>query len=37
VLEFLGAAGEADKDGFYTLWDAASPDVTPNPTLETPE
>jgi poly-gamma-glutamate synthesis protein (capsule biosynthesis protein) len=37
VLEFLGASGQPDKGGFYTLWNAASPDVTPNPTQETPE
>jgi poly-gamma-glutamate synthesis protein (capsule biosynthesis protein) len=37
VLEFLGASAEADKDGFYTLWDAASPDVTPRSARETPE
>jgi poly-gamma-glutamate synthesis protein (capsule biosynthesis protein) len=37
VLEFLGASGEPDKEGFYTLWDAVSPDETPRPTRETPE
>ena len=29
VLDFLGARGEADAEGFYTLWDAVSPDVLP--------
>jgi poly-gamma-glutamate synthesis protein (capsule biosynthesis protein) len=29
VLEFLGAVGSADEEGFYTLWDAVSPDVLP--------
>jgi poly-gamma-glutamate synthesis protein (capsule biosynthesis protein) len=37
VLEFLGASGPPDKDGFYTLWDAVSPDETPRPARETPE
>lgn len=29
VLEFLGARKEPDEEGFYTLWDSASPDVLP--------
>ena len=37
VLEFLGASGRPDKEGFYTLWNAVSPDETPRPTRETPE
>jgi poly-gamma-glutamate synthesis protein (capsule biosynthesis protein) len=37
VLGFLGARDEPDEDGFYTLWDAASPDVLPKGTLKTPE
>jgi poly-gamma-glutamate synthesis protein (capsule biosynthesis protein) len=37
VLEFLGASGQADKEGFYTLWDAVSPDETPRQARETPE
>jgi poly-gamma-glutamate synthesis protein (capsule biosynthesis protein) len=37
VLEFLGASGQPDKEGFYTLWDAASPDATPRPARETPD
>jgi poly-gamma-glutamate synthesis protein (capsule biosynthesis protein) len=37
ALEFLGASGQPDQDGFYTLWNAASPDETPRPARETPE
>jgi poly-gamma-glutamate synthesis protein (capsule biosynthesis protein) len=37
VLEFLGASGGPDKEGFYTLWDAVSPDETPRSARETPE
>ena len=37
VLKFLGASGRPDKEGFYTLWNAVSPDETPRPTRETPE
>jgi poly-gamma-glutamate synthesis protein (capsule biosynthesis protein) len=29
VLEFLGAEGDPDEEGFYTLWDSASPDILP--------
>ncbi|MCL2684452.1 MAG: CapA family protein [Synergistaceae bacterium] len=36
VLDFLGARTEPDPDGFYTLWDAASPDVIPQQRRETP-
>ena len=36
VLDFLGTRGEPDDDGFYTLWDAASPDVLPKGTLKSP-
>jgi poly-gamma-glutamate synthesis protein (capsule biosynthesis protein) len=37
VLAFLGARDEPDEDGFYTLWDAASPDVLPKGTLKSPK
>ena len=37
VLEFLGARGGPDDDGFYTLWDAASPDVLPVPGRKSPQ
>jgi poly-gamma-glutamate synthesis protein (capsule biosynthesis protein) len=36
VLDFLGARDEPDEDGFYTLWDAASPDILPKGTLKSP-
>jgi len=36
VLDFLGATGEADAEGFYTIWDAASPDVMPKATRKSP-
>jgi poly-gamma-glutamate synthesis protein (capsule biosynthesis protein) len=37
VLNFLGAQDEPDEDGFYTLWDAASPDILPKGTLKSPK
>ncbi|MDR2179689.1 MAG: CapA family protein [Synergistaceae bacterium] len=37
VLDFLGAAESPDKEGFYTLWDAASPDVLPESRRKTPQ
>ena len=37
VLEFLGASPEPDEDGFYALWDAASPDAVPNGSRKSPE
>jgi hypothetical protein len=37
VLDFLGAQDEPDEDGFYTLWDAASPNVLPKGTLKSPK
>jgi len=36
VLDFLGATGEADAEGFYTLWDVASPDVLPKAGRKSP-
>jgi poly-gamma-glutamate synthesis protein (capsule biosynthesis protein) len=36
VLEFLGARGDPDDEGFYTLWDAVSPDVLPAPGRKSP-
>jgi poly-gamma-glutamate synthesis protein (capsule biosynthesis protein) len=37
ALEFLGAREEPDGDGFYTLWDAASPDILPDGKLKSPK
>ncbi|MDR2528866.1 MAG: CapA family protein [Synergistaceae bacterium] len=37
VLDFLGAAVSADAEGFYTLWDATSPDALPKPRRKTPQ
>jgi poly-gamma-glutamate synthesis protein (capsule biosynthesis protein) len=37
VLEFLGASGDPGEDGFYTLWDDASPDVLPVPGRKSPQ
>ncbi|MDR2780373.1 MAG: CapA family protein [Synergistaceae bacterium] len=37
VLEFLGAEDEPDVDGFYTIWDSASPDKYPKSRRKTPE
>ena len=37
VLAFLGAKGEPDEQGFYTLWDAVSPDVLPSPGRKSPQ
>jgi poly-gamma-glutamate synthesis protein (capsule biosynthesis protein) len=36
TLEFLGAQEEPDEDGFYTLWDAVSPDILPEGKLKSP-
>ena len=36
-LDFLGASEEPDPSGFYTLWNAASPDIMPKKRRETPE
>lgn len=36
VLDFLGAVGSADEEGFYTLWDARSPDVVPEGRRKSP-
>ncbi|MDR1731352.1 MAG: CapA family protein [Synergistaceae bacterium] len=36
VLDFLGASGEADEEGFYTLWDLRSPDVLPKGRIKSP-
>jgi poly-gamma-glutamate synthesis protein (capsule biosynthesis protein) len=37
VLEFLGADSEPGEDGFYTIWDAASPDKYPESRRKTPQ
>jgi poly-gamma-glutamate synthesis protein (capsule biosynthesis protein) len=37
VLEFLGATGTPDAEGFYTLWDAGAPDVLPSPGRRSPQ
>jgi len=37
ALEFLGAEAEPDEEGFYTLWDVASPDKLPEGTRKNPE
>ena len=37
VLKFLGAWEEADAAGFYTLWDARSPDLLPSPGRKSPQ
>ena len=37
VLDFLGASEESDEAGFYTIWDATSPDIMPQKRRETPE
>jgi len=36
VLDFLGARGEADAEGFYTIWDVACPDILPKPGRKSP-
>lgn len=36
VLEFLGARGDADEDGFYTIWDAKKPKDLPIPGRKEP-
>jgi poly-gamma-glutamate synthesis protein (capsule biosynthesis protein) len=36
VIDFLGAGPSPDKEGFYTVWDAATPDVRPTPRREQP-
>jgi poly-gamma-glutamate synthesis protein (capsule biosynthesis protein) len=37
VLEFLGAAKNPDKDGFYTLWSDDAPDALPKGTRKSPQ
>jgi poly-gamma-glutamate synthesis protein (capsule biosynthesis protein) len=37
ALEYLGAAKEPDEDGFYTLWESASPDIIPEGRRKSPE
>ncbi|MDR1978955.1 MAG: CapA family protein [Synergistaceae bacterium] len=37
VLDFLGAAESPDEEGFYALWDAASPDVLPQGKRKSPQ
>jgi poly-gamma-glutamate synthesis protein (capsule biosynthesis protein) len=37
ALEYLGAAKEPDEDGFYTLWESASPDIIPESGRKSPE
>ena len=36
VLDFLGADGEPDENGFYTLWSAEDPGRLPIPRLKSP-
>ena len=36
VLDFLGAGGEPDAKGFYTLWSAEEPERLPIPRLKSP-
>lgn len=36
VLDFLGATGEKDRFGFFTLWDADEPEKLPVGTRKTP-
>lgn len=36
VLDFLGADGEPDENGFYTLWSAEDPGRLPVPRLKSP-
>ena len=37
VLDYLGASNEPDQDGFYTLWDAMSPEALPSSRRAKPE
>lgn len=37
VIDFLGTIGEADERGFYRLWSADAPHVTPKPRIASPE
>jgi poly-gamma-glutamate synthesis protein (capsule biosynthesis protein) len=37
VLDFLGASAKPDPEGFYTLWDSASPDILPKSRRKSPE
>jgi poly-gamma-glutamate synthesis protein (capsule biosynthesis protein) len=37
VLNFLGASATPDLEGFYTLWDSASPDILPSSRRASPE
>ena len=37
VLDFLGAVGGADEEGFYTLWNSKAPDVLPKGRRKSPQ
>ena len=37
VLDYLGASSVPDQDGFYTLWDALSPEILPTGRRAKPE
>ena len=37
VLDFLGAGGDPDEKGFYTLWSAGEPERTPVPRAKSPK
>jgi hypothetical protein len=37
VLDFLGASESSDEEGFYTLWDAVSPEVLPKSRRKSPQ
>jgi len=37
VLDFLGATGGADGEGFYTLWNSEAPDVLPKGRRKSPQ
>ena len=37
ALDFLGASSDPDQDGFYTLWDAMSPNNLPKSRRASPE
>ena len=37
VLDYLGASTYPDQDGFYTLWDALSPEILPESRRAKPE
>jgi poly-gamma-glutamate synthesis protein (capsule biosynthesis protein) len=36
ILDFLGAGHEPDETGYFTLWDAANPDVLPEGAKKSP-